>query len=85
MSALVRSTLTKQIALDSLLNKLSIDLLNVQIGCVNVLLALFLFVLSLYGKCLGGHGFKMVLSTIVLAESSNVHDDCTLILVLGCY
>ena len=69
----------KQIALDSSLNKLSIDLLNVQIGFVKVPLALFLFVLSLYGKSLSGHGFTMVLSMIVLAESSNIHDHCTLI------
>ena len=75
----------EQTALDSALNELSIDLLNVQIGCAESLLALFLFVLSLYGKGLGGHGFTMVLSTIALAESLNIHNDCKLILALGCY
>ena len=34
-------------------------------------LALFLFVLSLYGESLDGHGFAMVLSTIVLQASLN--------------
>ena len=72
------------------MDELSIDLLTVQIGFTELLLALF-FVLSLYGESLDGHGFAMVLSTIALqapsdstAESSNIHDDCTLILALGC-
>ena len=40
----------KQITLDSSQNELSIDLLTTQIGCMESLLALFWFVLSLYGK-----------------------------------
>ena len=59
----------KQIALDSSLNELSIDLLTVQIGCTESLLASFLFVLSLYGESLDGHGFAIVLSMIVLQAS----------------
>ena len=56
-----------------------------QIGCTELPLALFLFVLSLYGESLGGHGFTMVFSRIVFAGRSNIHDDCPLILALGCY
>ena len=56
----------KLIALDSSLNELSIDFLTVQIGGMESPLALLLFVLSLYGESLGGHGFTMILSTIVL-------------------
>ena len=85
----------KQIALDSSLNELPIDLLTVQIGCTESPLALFLFVLSSYGESLSGHGFAVLFfynhvttfkyHWIALAESSNLHDDCTLILALGCY
>ncbi len=50
------STITKLLAPDSSHNKLSIDLLTVQIGCTEVPLASFLFVLSLYGESgLGGY------------------------------
>lgn len=56
ISALVGSTITKLIAPDSSQNELSIDLLTVQIGCTEVPLASFLFVLSLYGESgLGGY------------------------------
>ena len=48
----------KQIALDSLLKKLSTDTLTVQIGHAKSLLASFLFVLSFYGDSLGGCGFE---------------------------
>ena len=58
--------LTKQIALDSPLNGLSFDVLIVQIGSVELLLASFLFVLSFYGECLGGRGSTTVLCTIAL-------------------
>ena len=37
--ALIRNTITKQLAPDSSQNELSIDLLNVQIGCTEVPLA----------------------------------------------
>ena len=47
ISALVRSSLTKQIAPDSSQNELSIDLLAIQIGCTDAPLASFL---SLYGE-----------------------------------
>ena len=40
-----------------------------QIGCTELPLASFLFVLSLYGESLGGHGFAVVLSTIALQAS----------------
>ena len=49
------TTLTKQIALDSSLNELSIDLLHiltVQISCAESPLASFLFVFNLYGESL---------------------------------
>ena len=48
--------------LDSSLNELSTDALTVQIGSTEPLLALFLFVLSFYGKSLDGRGFVTVLS-----------------------
>ena len=50
ISALVRSSVTKQIAPDSSQNELSFDLLTMYIGCTDVPLASFLFVLSLYGE-----------------------------------
>ena len=61
----------KQIALDSSLKKLSTDALTVQIGCAELPLASFLFVLSFYGESLGGRGFVTVLSTIVLRAPSH--------------
>ena len=66
ISALARSTLMKQITLDSSLKKLSTDALTMQIDHAELLLALFRFVLSFYGESLGGRGFVMVLSTIAL-------------------
>ena len=59
----------KQSALDSPLNKLSSDALTVQIGCAELPLASFLFVLSFYRESLGGCGFATVLSTITLQAS----------------
>ena len=66
IAAPVRSTLTKQIALYSSLNELSIDPLTVQIGRTESPLASFLFVLNSYGESVDGHGFAMVLFTIVV-------------------
>ena len=63
---LARSTLMKQTKFDHSLNELSIDASTVQIGCAEPPLTSFLFVLSVYGECIGGYGFTTVLSTITL-------------------
>ena len=52
--------------LDSSLNELSTDILTVQIGSVEPLLASFLFILSFYEESLGGRGYVTVLSTDTL-------------------
>ena len=69
ISALVRSTVTKEIVLDSSLTELSIDLLTVQISCTEPPLALFLFVLNLYGESLGGHGFVVVVLSTIASQA----------------
>ena len=63
---MAKNTLTEQVSLDSSLNVLSVDTLTVQISCVDLPLALCLFVLSLYVETLGGRGFTTVLFTITL-------------------
>ena len=59
----------KQIAVDSSMKNLSIEVLTLQIGCAESPLASFLLVLSFYGESLGGRGFVTVLSTIALQAS----------------
>ena len=54
----------KQIAVDSSMKKLSIEVLTLQIGCAESPLGSFLLVLSFYGESLGGRGFVTVLPTI---------------------
>ena len=54
----------KQIAVDSLMKKLSTEALTLQIGCAEPPLASFWLVLSFYGESLGGRGFVTVLPTI---------------------
>ena len=66
ISALARSTLIKQITVDSSIKKLCTEVLTLQIGPVESLLASFLLVLSFYGESLGGRGFVTVLPTIAL-------------------
>ena len=69
--ALVRNTLTKQIALDSSLNGLSFDGLTVQIDSAESPLASFSFVLTFYGKNSSGRGSNTVLCTIAFQEPSD--------------
>ena len=66
ISALARSTLMKQVAVDSSMKKLSIEALTLQIGCAESPLASLLLVLSFYGESLGGRGFVTVFPTIEL-------------------
>ena len=56
----------KQIAVDSLMKKLSTEALTLQIGCAESSRASFLLVLSFYGESLGGRCFIVVLPTIAL-------------------
>ena len=59
ISALARNTLTKQIAVDRSMKKLSIETLTLQIGCTES-------PLGFYGESFGRRGFVTILPTIAL-------------------